>query len=245
MDKEILKLFPQKAFKLIPLKETILITTKLTASVFDKETYQISMGQKSKELPYKKNLIIEKLSSNDTFLKTKDNGEQILKIYFMQCFDPSRIIHLDLRKNHFCNSPNLRWTPSKLHYQFSHNFIDAIRELYIGFYLEEQEIFKSGLIKLGLLTTQSKPYQQNEVIELFMQHFGEGKNSAVSFSIKKLQQSFEIIFAYFLKNNISLNPEFAVFGIYLTTLYSTLENIPDKLNVKKSFNETYEIFINN
>ena len=49
------------------------------------------------------------------------------------------------------------------------------------------------------------------------------------------------IFSFFLQEDIELNPEFAVLGINLVTLYLTLEEIPFALNVREAFLEVVEV----
>ena len=231
MDREILKLFPQKAFKLLSIKDSIRIGSLITKSLLDKKSYEVSV----KKIDSKLNLGNNSLSTGD-FPKTKENGEEILKIYFSQFYNNQAFVHLDLRPSSFyADSSNLFWIPSKLHYRFNNDFLKGVQSLYDGFYFDRSNDFEEGLRLLGMIRKDMDQSKRLAIIELFTKHFGEGKNAPVEFSLKKLQESFNAIFTFFLKEDIPLNPEFAVLGISLVTLYLTLQEIPFALNVKESF----------
>ena len=237
MDKDILKLLPQKAFKLLSFKETLRIGAAITKSVFDKQFYETSFKSRADGWKFDDiNLVNESLDSSGVRL-TKDDGEKILKIYFSQFFEKNLPIHIDLRKNSFSKTDKLCWTPSKINYKFSRVFLDGVCSLYSGFYFDNAEKFEEGLTQLGMINASMSEIQKNNMKELFLNHFGEGKNAEIKFSLKKLQVSFNEIFSYFLKEDIPLNPEFAILGVYLVTLYLTLEDIPDALNVSDVFKD--------
>ena len=237
MDKDILRLLPQKAFKLLSFKETLRIGAAVTKSIFDKQLYESSFKKRCEGWRLDDiELVNESLMPTDAFF-TKEDGENILKVYFSQLFERNLPIHIDLRKNSFSRKETLHWSPSKINYTFSQNFLDGVCALYTGFYFNDTDKFEDGLTQLGMINVSMSEVQKNNIKELFLNHFGEGKTAAVKFSLKKLQASFNEIFSYFLKEDIPLNPEFAILGIYLVTLYSTLENIPEALNVSEVFSE--------
>jgi hypothetical protein len=237
MDKDILKLLPQKAFKLLSFKETLRIGGAVTKSLFNKKLYETSFNKRLEDWKFDDiKLIKETLPSTDT-LSSKEDGEKILKIYFSQFFEKNLPIHIDLRKSSFSSSVSLSWNPSKVNYTFSQKFLDGVCSLYTGFYFDNAGKFEEGLTQLEMINASMSEIQKNNMKELFFNHFGEGKTSDVKFSLKKLQASFNAIFTYFLKEDIPLNPEFAILGVYLVTLYLTLEDIPHVLNVSDVFNE--------
>ncbi len=237
MDKDILKLLPQKAFKLLSFKETLRIGGAVTKSIFDKQFYESSFKRRSEGWKFDDvKLVNDSLKSTDALL-SKEDGEKILKIYFSQFFEKNLPIHIDLRKSSFSKTDILCWTPSRINYKFSQNFLDGVCSLYSGFYFDDEEKFEVGLTQLGMINASMSDAQKNNMKELFLNHFGEGKKAAVKFSLKKLQASFNEIFSYFLKEDIPLNPEFAILGVYLVTLYLTLEDIPHALNVSEVFKD--------
>lgn len=241
MDKEILKLFPQKAFKLLSIKDSIRIGASVTKSLMDKKNYEEEFLQKQKKWKWDDIHLTESLSPSG-HIQNKEDGERILKIYFTQFFMEDLAVHLDFRSDAFCRSEHFLWKPSKLHYKFTPSFIKGVRSLYTGFYLELDDQFEVGLKLLGMIKESMSNDQKKGVKDLFYKHFGEGKNNPVKFSLDHLQESFNAIFSFFLKEDIPLNPEFAVLGINLVTMYLTLQNISTPLDVKAVFLEVHHVY---
>ena len=235
MDKEILKLFPQKAFKLLSIKDTLRIGTQVTKSIIDKESYELQFGERSKVWRWTDIKMSKKHQGPNKPITSKEDGEKVLRIYFSQFFQNNLAVHLDLRASAFSTNENFTWVPSKLHYNFSKTFMEGVRSLYRGFYLEDAAEFELGLKFLGMIKDSMNEQKKNAIIEIFTNHFGEGRTELVHFSLDKLQDSFNIIFAFFLKEDIPLNPEFAVLGVNLVTLYSALQTVPYALNVREVF----------
>lgn len=240
MDKELLKLLPQKAFKLLSFKEVFKVSDKITRSRFDKHSYDIQLQTRITTWPFLDIKIVPTIPTEKPASLTKEDGEKILKIYFSQFFEKSINVHIDLRKSSFFSSDVFYWIPSRFHYKFQDSFLEGVCLLYKGFYYENKNDFEQGLTLLGILNKTIPASQKNEIQELFYNHFGEGKTHSVKFSLKNLQDSFNNIFSYFLKEDIPLNPEFAVLGITLVTLYQTLQDIPYELNVSDVFKEVFE-----
>jgi len=240
MDKDLLKLLPKKAFKLLSIKETWEIGASITRSLFDKESYEAQIAARIKSWKYSNIQIVKELPLTSKSVLTKKDGENILKIYFSQFFEKDLAVHIDLRKSSFSSSDSFYWAPSNIHYHFKSSFIDGVCALYKGFYFDNAPEFEKGLSLLGIMRDSMNETQKHEVTELFLRHFGEGRTGNVKFSLKNLQDSFNAIFSYFLKEDIPLNPEFAVLGINLVTLYLTLQEIPHELNVKEVFNQVVQ-----
>ena len=222
MDQDILKLLPQKAFKLISITESLRIGALVTRSILDKKSYEKSLDERVKNWLIDDVIISSTNSDCPKKPLTKEDGEKILKVYFAQFYGNAPAVHLDMRASSFCSQDTFLWMPSKLHYTFSTSFLEGVCSLYEGFYFDDEAKFEKGLVLLGILRDSFSIEQKKEVISIFHSHFGEGKNQSVKFSLKKLQESFNTIFSYFLKEDIPLNPEFAVLGAMLVTLYLTL-----------------------
>ena len=237
MDKEILKLLPQKAFKLLSIKDTVKVGAAVTKSIVDKQSYEQSYSHRAEDWKFDDIFLAKKHPHLKSLVFTKEDGEKILKIYFSQFFENNLPVHIDLRASSFCSNGSLFWNPSKVHYLFSKEFLGGVCSLYEGFYFDDSEKFEKGLIDLGMIKESMDVKQRHEIKELFYKHFGEGKDAEVKFSLQKLQESFNVIFSHFLKEDIPLNPEFAVLGVCLVTLYLTLQDIPDSLNVYGAFSE--------
>lgn len=239
MDKDILKLLPQKAFKLLSFRETLKIGTMVTKSMFDKDSYEKNFKSKLNSWKFKDINLTRQLPSNVEKLSTKEDGEKVLKIYFSQFFEKQNAVHIDLRSSSFACSDSFCWMPSKLHYVFSPSFLEGVCLLYEGFYFEHPDKFQRGLFLLGMITESMTELQKTRIIELFKAHFGEGQTGTIRFSLENLHRSFNEIFSFFLKEDVPLNPEFAVLGVNLVTLYLTLQELPHELNVSEAFREVF------
>ena len=237
MDNDILKLLPQKAFRLISIRESLRVGSLLTRSIIDKNSYEESVEVINKNWKLSGVNIVKQLPEKRASTLSKADGENILRVYFAQFYASPRAVHLDLRASSFYSQDLLLWMPSKLHFSFSSDFMAGVRSLYEGFYFEDEDKFREGLGLLGIIRESMSVDQKKEIIKLFHAHFGEGKNHPVKFSLKKLQESFNAIFSHFIKEDIPLNPEFAVLGAMLVTLYLTLESIPEELSTKDAFVE--------
>jgi len=235
MDNELFKLLPKKAFKLLSIKETLKIGESLTRSIFDKKSYEFQVQARIKTWKYSNIQIVKELPLENKTVTTKEDGENILKIYFSQFFENDIAVHIDLRKSSFSSSDSFCWAPSKIHYHFKPSFTAGVCSLYKGFYFDNNAEFENGLMLLGIVRDSMNETQKNDIKELFLRHFGEGRSGNVKFSLGNLKDSFNVIFSYFLKEDIPLNPEFAVLGINLVTLYLTLQEIPHELNVREVF----------
>lgn len=237
MDQDILKLLPKKAFKLLSVKETLRIGTIVTKSIFDKEAYEKSFQSRVAQWRFADIRLSREIPLSKEAPLTKSDGEKVLKIYFSQFFEKELPTHIDLRKHAFGRDEIFAWTPSKLFYHFSKDFLEGICSLYVGFYNDDGEKFEAGLFKLKMINESMDSKHRSEIRDLFYKHFGEGRVAPVSFSLDRLQESFNAIFSYFLRNDIPLNPEFAVLGICLVTLYLTLQEIPESMEVNRVFLE--------
>ena len=240
MDNDLLKLLPKKAFKLIPFKLFITIGAKVAKSIRDKEHYENDFQKRLQSWPFKDIKLVKEFSQASKENLRKEDGEKILQVYFSQFFEKDMMVHLDLRKSAFLSADSFYWNPSQLHYFFPQDFLTGICALYIGFYTENDIKFDQGLKMTGMVTEAMTEKQKIKMKNLFYQHFGEGNKAPINFSLKKLHESFNAIFTFFLTEDIPLNPEFAVFGIILVTLYLSLESIPEKINVKETFLAVYQ-----
>ena len=241
MDKDILKLLPQKAFKLLSIKETLKMGAAVTKSMFDKESYEKNFQSRKGNWKLNDVSLVKELPSSKSALSSKEDGEKVLKVYFSQFFEKGLAVHIDLRNQFFSSDESFYWVPSKLHYSFSQTFLEGVCFLYEGFYFDNNDKFEKGLRQLGMISDEMNEMQKESMKELFFKHFGEGKDTDVQFSLKNLQESFNAIFSHFLKEDIPLNPEFAVLGINLVTLYLTLQDIPHALNVSGVFKEIFQM----
>jgi len=234
--KEILKLLPQKAVKLVPFTELLKMGSKVAATAIGGESYRRDVQNLMQSgVPEGVSVVVDDEPLSGESLGVV-HGEKILEIYFSQLFSGDALVHLDLRASFFApRREDLLWRPSQLRYKFSAQFLNSVRRLYQGFYYDRLQLFDEGLEGLGMIRASMSAEKRGEIRDLLFSHFGEGRTSPIIFSVVKFQKSFDEIFSYFLKNEVPLHPEFALLGANLATLYSNLQNIKAPLDVKGAF----------
>ena len=215
--KEIFTHLPTIIFKSVNIKE-ILTEAGPFILGFSKKTLNQD-SQKSLE-PLIEGIFTISKSDKDA-LQAVD-GENILKLYFTQFLNPQGLV-LDMRAQHFSKKYEEHlWIPNNTWYQFKNPFRQALINLYIGFYTDNDELYTLGLKNLGLTEGLSEG-KINELKSLFTKHFGFGDQSQVSFNLNDFNDSFSILFKFFIENEIKIKTDFIFLGVYLITLYQNLE----------------------
>jgi hypothetical protein len=152
-------------------------------------------------------------------------GRAVLELYFRQIFDQPVAV-LDLRTAAFdFSSGKVRWNPKPLFFEWSPEFISGVRDMYAGFYMNDQARYMEGLRALDLAHAD----------DIFKRHFGEGDQSRVEFSLAHFKKSFQAIFESCKKHKTRLHPDFFALGAYLLCLYENLESLNVPLDVRSAF----------
>jgi hypothetical protein len=151
-------------------------------------------------------------------------GHMVLKIYFAQIFSNHKSI-LDLRSSAF--DGRLEWAPKAVYFKWSDEFRAGLRDLYLGFYTNDDARLNAGLLKLNLMHAKS----------VINGHFGEGEQDAVRFSLGHLKKSLHAVFISCKENKAKLHPDFFAMGAYLLCLYENLEGLDCPLDVRRAFLE--------
>ena len=156
----------------------------------------------------------------------RKTGNQILEIYFTQIF-AGRDTILDLRADSFSASEGrtLRWQPKAFYVQWQPEFLTGLRNLYAGFYLEDDPRFESGLNQLGL---------QDSSDALF-RHLGSADQRSVRFETSAFHSSFHDTFLACRDRGVALHRNFLALGIYLVCLYGVLESLDLEFDVRCAF----------
>ena len=106
-------------------------------------------------------------------LSEKEIGEAILELYFIQILRPGKLF-LDFRPNCFQEiNTQLKWEPNGLHCEMNESFKKGLGDVYKGFYLEDRNLYLSGLYKIGLITDSDSEEAKEEMIDIFNDHFGD------------------------------------------------------------------------
>lgn len=152
-------------------------------------------------------------------------GRAVLELYFRQIFAQDFAL-LDLRSSAFdFNEPKIVWRPKPIFYLWDKNFITAIRQLYSGFYRDNEKVYLAGLAALDL----------SHAADIFRSHFGVGDQRSMRFSLATFNKSFQLIFESCKTNKTKLHPDFFALGAYLLCLYEHLEALDVAIDVKGAF----------
>ncbi len=156
----------------------------------------------------------------------RETGHRILEIYFAQIF-AGRDTILDLRADSFSTSEGstLRWGPKAFYVQWQPDFLTGLRDLYAGFYLDEERRFESGLHQLGLQDSG----------DALLSHLGSGDQRSVRFETSAFHTSFHDTFLACRDRGVALHRNFLALGIYLVCLYDVLESLDLEFDVRGAF----------
>jgi hypothetical protein len=113
----------------------------------------------------------------------------------------------------------------------------GLLDLYDGFYLENEVKFTKGLQSTGLINPS---FTSDDIVKmkgLFRNHFGSSLNESMKFNLMDFQRTFLKIFEFLMEKKVMLSSEFMLFGIYLVTLYLSLEKSGEKHDVRKLYLE--------
>lgn len=160
----------------------------------------------------------------------RDTGHRILAIYFAQIFAGSETI-LDLRPDSFSatEGETLRWGPKAFYVQWQPDFLAGLRDLYAGFYLDDERRFESGLHQLGLQDSG----------DALLSHLGSGDQRSVRFETSAFHTSFHDTFLACRDRGVALHRNFLALGIYLVCLYDVLESLDLEFDVRGAFERSY------
>lgn len=159
-----------------------------------------------------------------------DQHRMSLFIYFAQIlhFDASLI---DVRSTSFsvartdANSNSLEWRPQPFFAEWQGDFLKELRELYLGFYSQDNNRFRQALEGLGIGPAEPQ----------LKAHFGEGDQTAVVFRFKDFLKSFHNVFLVCKRHSLKLHPQFFSLGAALICLYENLERASSPIDVRSIF----------
>ncbi len=217
-------------FEVVPTLEIAKLTTQLG------KTYA-RLNHKDEETPVR--ALIEALDLPVIFREDRDSSEMLpslsrqergrilLELYFGQIME-NDLAWLDLRSSTFeYLSKQWIWSPGPWIMKWDPHFLESIRRIYRGYYLDDEQEYLAGLRELNL----------EHAAELFRKQFGPGDQSKVYFRMKDFRESFHQIFLSCKKARSQLHPNFFAFGLILSSLYEHLESLEDGFDVRKAFLE--------
>jgi hypothetical protein len=231
--KELMKHVPTVLFQTVEWSEIMSEVPALSRRMLQKDGYA-ELAEKQKEILKDLPLCVRHEPVNGPAFKPGD-GKTILSLYFRQLFSPHGVF-LDLRSQHFSHETDvLLWNPGPLWTKFSPRFREGLVEVYDGFYEEKDELYKSGLVKIGLLNLDWPMADQDRIMEIFRKHFGAAKSADVTFKVEDLKNGMVSMSKFLLEKKASIRKDFLYLGIYLVTMYGTLEETGEALPVKEIY----------
>lgn len=160
-------------------------------------------------------------------LPPREIGARVLELYFHQLFDEAPTL-LEVHSKTFAQQNGvLSWSGGNLFIEWDRAFLTQLRELYVGFYADEKERFRSALEPLGLSAAE----------EELRTHFGGQNVRAVEFNLGTFRTTFVAILKRCRDTGARLHPDFIPLGIYLACLYEHLEALGGTHDVKAAFDK--------
>ncbi|NJK88879.1 MAG: hypothetical protein HC923_05385 [Myxococcales bacterium] len=152
-------------------------------------------------------------------------GDSILQVYFHQLFsDEPTLLNLG-RRAWRLEQRELQWTPGRGHKAWEDGFRVAIRRVYESFYRGTESDLRAALRSIDL----------EPATDLFIEHFGAGSAGPVRFATTDFVKSFHRIFVRCRDEKIRLHSDFLPLGLYLASLYESLEALDVALDVRSAF----------
>ncbi|MGB8223586.1 MAG: hypothetical protein WCF10_13455 [Polyangiales bacterium] len=165
-------------------------------------------------------------AANLTLSKRRWLGQLALELYFAQLFRSESAV-LDLRPSRLGvdSDGDAVWYPRPLYLQWDPTFLQALRDVYAGFFLGNSERFEHGLRDLGLGSSGTP----------LLRHLGDGNQRAVRFRAENLRSTLRELSALRSAEDAPLHPNFVALGIYVASLHALLEPLDLRFDVRSAF----------
>jgi hypothetical protein len=151
-------------------------------------------------------------------------GALVAELYFRQLFLDAPLL-LDLRATAFStDGRTLAWSPAAWIAELAPEFIEPLRDIYLGFYRQDDLRFRGGLKALNLAHSE----------DLFREQFGAGQEQ-VLFRVRAFIDVFHRVFERCKQQRTSLHPDFLPLGIYLAALYDHEQELAVPVDVCAAF----------
>lgn len=229
--KELAKHVPTVLFQTVEWNELAHELPKISRRIIQKEGYSELLA-KQKEMLAPLGIFVSEEAVNGTLNMNKEAGIKWLTLYFAQIFSEDGFF-LDIRSHHFkSDGDNLIWHPSPLWTRFDETFRQGVLKVYEGFYTDNNDLYFEGLKMIGLIQPDWSSEDKNKLAELFRSQFGSALTEEMNFDLDHFKTSIIKLSDFMLKKKVKIPKDFLYLGIYLVTLYSSLEETHSKLPVR-------------
>lgn len=157
-------------------------------------------------------------------------GQLALELYFAQLFR-SEVAVIDLRPTRLGvdEAGDAVWAPRPFYLRWDPSFRQGVRNIYAGFFLDQDEQFELGIRQLGL----------GDRGHVLVEHFGPGNQRSVRFGPEVLRTTLESMVDERSREDGDLHPNFAAFGLCLVALHELLGSLDLAFDVRAAFMRTY------
>lgn len=173
----------------------------------------------------------EPLSTNECPMA--EDGDAVLRLFFLQIASRDRVF-LDLRASRFCHqghSKRSTFRPLPLFAYWKPEFVQGVRQLYRGFYGDDNALFVQATKALGVSAA-------NDVFELA---FGGERKHASRCSLSEFRDTFQQVFVRCRDAKQAFHPDFVTLGIMLATLYDHLETLGGVYDIAAAFHAGFSL----
>ncbi len=157
----------------------------------------------------------------------REIGARVLELYFHQLFDEAPTLLEINSKRLGQQDGTLYWSGGNLFIEWDRAFLAQLRELYVAYYKDEKDRFRSALEPLGLSAAEDE----------LRTHFGGQNARAVEFNLGTFRSTFIAILKRCRDAGARLHPDFIPLGIYLACLYEHMEALGGTFDVKSAFDK--------
>ncbi len=233
--KELTKHVPTVLFEVIEWSEITSEIPKITRKILQRDGFGPFLKNQNTFLAPLKIPLVPEMTGAKKNAWTEPAGEKLLEIYFAQIFSPHGIF-LDLRSANFnIGEGEFTWIPTGLWATLNEKFRLGLLKVYEGFYTGHEEIYYQGLIDIGLMDSLWSDEDKKKMADLFREQFGDANTENVVFSLEMFNKSMTRTFNFILQKKRKITKDFLYLGIYLVTLYSSLEKVGSPLPVKQIY----------
>jgi len=171
-------------------------------------------------------------SLTDLATETKrDIGQRVLQLYFTQLLaTPTAILDLRSESFHASEEGLLTWTPRALYVEWDPDYLAGLRQVYVGFYLDDDAEFERGVEGIGLEGSG----------DLLRKHLGSGDQRNVRFETSAFHSSFHDLFVRCRDRGVTLHRNFLALGVYLVCLYDVLESLGLEFDARGAFEHSHD-----
>lgn len=157
-------------------------------------------------------------------------GQVALEVYFRQIFRSEAAL-VDLWPSRFGVdvAGDAVWHPRPIFARWDPFFVQALRAVYVGFFLGDEEYFDAGLHRIGL----------GAAAKLLLGHLGEGNQRSVRFRTEELKSTIRSVSALRRPEDAALHDNFITLGLLLGALHRLLESLESSFNVRSAFMRSY------